>query len=475
MIVPPRFHTARNPDRRTRGREVAKIAAAQGRPFMPWQRIAADVTSELDEFGRYWYDTVVIRVQRQAGKTQMVGDTATHRGLRTRAGRLWYTSQSGRLAGEWFRDEYLERLEAADVFTGRYRSSLRAGGESVCWHHSRAKFQAFPPVRKAMHSKQSDLTIVDEAWAFDAEAGAELRQAIRPTMSTRPGSQLWIVSAAGDDNSAYLSEYVELGRLSLTDPDSRVAYIEYGIPEDADPEDLDTIAAYHPAIGHTIDMAHLVAARADFGADSAGFARAYGTRDTSARVAAFPPGAWTECGRGRTDPDTDRIALAIDCTPDGRRLAVAAAWPTSTGVTVELLYAGPPTQTATDIVRAAAGRDLEVTFDPQSVGTIDVVDDVTAAGVTCKAITAAQMGAACAAITRHVLARTLTHHHQADLTAAADIAAKRPLLDGGFAWTRAKSGGSICELVAATLAVRAAGAPTPTRRKPVARSGTPAR
>ena len=56
----------------------------------------------------------------------------------------------------------------------------------------------FAPTRDALHSRFSDLAVIDEAWAFDATRGAELLQGALPTQKTRPGAQIWIVSAAGE-------------------------------------------------------------------------------------------------------------------------------------------------------------------------------------------------------------------------------------------------------------------------------------
>jgi hypothetical protein len=45
---PPLYATPRDPSRETLGGEVAAIAAQLGKPFMPWQRLVADVAMELD-------------------------------------------------------------------------------------------------------------------------------------------------------------------------------------------------------------------------------------------------------------------------------------------------------------------------------------------------------------------------------------------------------------------------------------------
>src|SRR4029077_6085499 len=99
-----------------------------------------------------------------------------------------------------------------------------------------------------------------------------------------------------------------------------------GLGDDDDPEDLGVVAARHPAYGHTITMSTLVDARADFGADTAGWARAYGNRATLTRESAFPAGVWAAAGRTRLPDLPDRVGLAIDVTPAMDRVALAAGW-----------------------------------------------------------------------------------------------------------------------------------------------------
>src|SRR5699024_9295773 len=193
-------------------------------------------------------------------KTKLEGDVADHRCLTLPRARTWITMQSGKAVDEWMREEHFTNLASAPIFgvpgtaSCRYQLSKRAGSVGVKWPARGSTFTTFPPRRDALHGKQGDLVIVDEAWVHDAVTGADLRQAIRPTMNTRPGAQLWIVSTEGDDSSSYLEDYITLGRESLGREDTRVCFIDYGIPDDADPEDLDVVAKHHPAYGHTIGL-----------------------------------------------------------------------------------------------------------------------------------------------------------------------------------------------------------------------------
>lgn len=485
MTAEPRHHTPRNPDRPTLGHGPAAIARAKGRPQMPWQRDASDVLLELDpETGLPWYGIGVISTQRQSGKTTTEGDIADHRCLMIPRARVWFTMQSGKDAAAWMRDEHFPALAGARGVFGeqgtaacKYRLSKRAGAEGVEWPSTGSTFRAFAPTRDGLHSKQGDLVIVDEAWSFNAERGAELKQAIRPTMATRKGSQLLIVSTRGDASSAYLDEYVALALSGLEDLSSRVALIDYGLRPEDDPEDLDVVASRHPAYGYTIDRRTLEDARADFGSDTAGWARAYGNVGTVTREAVWPAAVWTENGIPRPLEIPGRVGLAFDVTPSGDEAAVVAAWRDEDGhpVVEPLALSRPPGRDLPDLLAAlseARGR-VPVVFDPKSVACLEVADQLARdhPRVEARPVSTAEYAAACSSMIRGVFAREFHHFHDPDLDEQTANLTTRPILDGGVGFARRTSTGSIALPVAAALAVRAFDTLPKPRRKPVARSG----
>ena len=471
----PRLHTQRS-DRPTKGGQVAKIAQAKRAPLMPWQRDAVDVALEVDpDTGLYHYGIVVVTVPRQAGKTKLESDVADHRCLTVPRARVWITMQNGKTVDEWMREEHFASLAAAPVFgvpgsaSCRYSLSKRAGSVGVKWPARGSTFTTFPPTREALHSKQSDLVLVDEAWAHGTETGADLRQAIRPTMATRPGSQLWIVSTEGDDSSTYLEDYLVKARTTIGQPGINVALIDYGIPDDADPEDLDVIADWHPAYGHTLSRAALEAARVDFGDDSAGWARAYGNRRTRTRDSAFPPGLWAAAGTPRVALP-DRAGIALDATPDGARFALGAQWARPDGHRLaEVIEAGDPARDTPAFIAQVVRRHGEgrLIVDRGSVGAVELVDAVARhdPALEVEYTTATQYAAACGSFYRGIIDATTHHFNDPDLDSAAEVAVKRDAGDGGFVWGRKHAAGSVAELVAVTLAGRALDTlPAPLRR-----------
>ena len=188
---------------------------------------------------------MVVLVPRQAGKTLLVSVVAEHRCLTRPGARCWYTNQTGAAAGAWMRDEHVPLLRAVPALAGGVPHAHEPPGPSRCaGPASGSSFTVHAPTRDAMHGKQSDLSVVDEAWAFDALRGDELLQGIGPTQATRRGAQLWIVSAAGDAASAFLADQVTAARAA--GPSERVCLIEYGVPDDLDATDPDVVAGYHP-------------------------------------------------------------------------------------------------------------------------------------------------------------------------------------------------------------------------------------
>lgn len=453
----------------THGWRAAKVAAAKGRPFMPWQREAVDVALEYNPAsGFYRYGTVVVSVQRQSGKTDLEGSVADQHCLWNRNQFVRITMQDGKTADEWMREQHFPSLEDSGLLAGRYAESRRAGAHGVRWTHSRSSFTTFPPIRKALHSKQTDKAFIDEAWALDAETGRDVKQGLRPTMATRyrrpPGAQLWVVSTRGDNRSTFLDEYIARGLASLDDPNSRTCFIDYGLPEGADAEDLAVIAEHHPAFGHTLTMPALIDAQEEFRdaetgvLDLAAWARAYGNVGSDVREFIFPASVWTDAGRPRQTVPS-RAGIALDVSPDGKHAAVGAGWYDGDQGYVELLHAGPVTRDLPELVAAIAkARGVPLFADRQAAAALEVTDAFAQLDALkrpeVKFLNLAQYGSACVTFSRGIFNDTIHHPNDDDLDDAVKVAGKRSLTEGGFGWTRKGAAGSIAPLVAVTVALR---------------------
>lgn len=471
----PRYATERTPERRTRGGRVAKIAAAMGKPFLPWQRAAVDVALELNDDGSWTYPIVVVSVQRQAGKTTMFGPVAHERAATTRDGKCWWTAQTRQDA----RDSWLDMLELIGRSPlGSAATVRKSNGSEAVTYPSGGSFRPFAPTEDALHGKANELVAVDEAWAFDAAEGAALDQAILPTFTTT-GGQLWIISTAGTAASAWLLEYIQRGRAAVrAGRRDTICLIEYGVTEDTaaevqramtaykeDPEAPGVAAAYddalrlvldaHPAYGHTLKLSALKQAAEKM--TPGAFLRAYGNHWTAAVDQVIPAHAW-EAARipaARFDPpEPGSLALTFDVSVDGADSAICAAWRPASGgpVRVDVIDARPGSSWLEARVLELVERWRVPVVGCDGAGPVlDVADRLERRGLDVTRLGTRDYVTACSAFLADVTAGQLEHAGRSALDAAVTAAARRTVGDG-WAFSRRMSAATISPLVAATVA-----------------------
>lgn len=473
--VAPRWATARTPGRRSYGAAIAKVAAAQGKPLQPWQRLIADVATELDEDGSWAYRTVVVTVQRQAGKTTLVGPVNLHRCLTRRHARTWLTAQRRQDGRDTWRDvaEQVAASPLAELFHVR-RSN---GSEELAAHPTGSTFRVFAPSEDALHGKANELVTVDESWAFDGAQGAALQQAILPTFTTT-GGQLWLPSTAGTGASTWLRSYVDRGRAAVEAGErSGIAFFEWSLPP-ADAElvtealtelhrhggvaegelgarvelALDAVMAAHPGQYVRRDAVR-EAARVMAPGE---FLRAYGNVWTLTADRVIADHAWNACrDRELTPPEAGQLALAFDVSVDRTASSIAGAWRTATGQpAVDVLDERPGSSWLVERIEQLARRwRVDVVGCDGAGPALDVADALERRGVVSVQRTRGrEYVAACAGYLAAVDSGQLVHRGTAALDSAVAAAARRELGDG-WAWSRRASSGPIASLVAATLAL----------------------
>lgn len=430
---------------------VCRLCAALGWPVMPWQRDWADVALEIDPDTMEWaYPSVVLVVQRQAGKTTITGGTGLHRTLTGEDRGVWYTAQRREDA----RDNWmllvkrLRRSPLKDLVKVRESN----GSESISVPTG-SEFRIFAPVADSLHGKATDLVMVDEGWAFDEARGDELTQAIVPTFATRPG-QMMVLSAAGTAASTWLIGLRDAGRM-FVDAGRRdtVCYTEYGIGDEVDPADLGAVALAHPGYGYTLRPSGLIHAASTMKPGE--FARAYGSRWTGAAERAIPALLWASGQRaGVPLPGRNGFAVGYDVGLDGNDAAVAIAWRDEAGVAqVELADARP--EAAWLVPRLV---EIEIGHEPRAFaydryGPAAAAGDAAArAGLDQAATTTDDYCVACAALLMELVAGTVKYTPHPALDDAAAAAVKRPVGER-WAWGRRASTSTIAPLVAATIAL----------------------
>lgn len=454
---PPRWATARDPSRLTLGRRVAETSLLLGKPFMPWQRLVADVAHEIDPAtGQLWYRQVIVTVPRQSGKTTEVLAVAVHRALGHRIPQvITYTAQSRIKAREKWEDEHVPILEKSPL-APYFRVRKTTGNEAILWRNG-SKHGIEATTEKAGHGPTLDLGLIDEAFAH---TDSRVEQAMKPAMITRPSAQLWVLSTAGTDKSAYLRGKVNAGRtrceLGML---SRTAFFDWSAPDDADPADPATWRACMPALGiMRADGTGVTedTIRDEFDSmDLADFRRAY----LNQWLDAFPEewlvitGTDWAAAEDRGSSLADPVAFSVDMTPSRSATSVGAA-----GCRLDGLLHGELVDHRPDSDWVLA-RVLELdarwspcawVIDPASAAG-SLITELEAAGIDVLKPSMREITQGCGQFFDSVTAGAFRHVGQPDLTAAVAGAKSRPLSDA-WAWARKNPSVDISPLVAVTLA-----------------------
>jgi phage terminase large subunit-like protein len=442
-----------------------------GRELMPWQRQASQLLNEHNAGVRTRPFTVVT-IQRQAGKTTWLLAEALERCLFGGPfRRVWYTAQNGQYAREKWGELVAELTGPGAPLRRKIESKFTNGTERLIFPNG-STLRPFPPTKDALHSMQSDLVILDEAWKHDAVRGAELMQAIGPTQATRPGAQVVVVSTAGTADSTFLRPLVDRGRGG----DPAVTYLEWGIADDVDPMDLDAVAAAHPAIGRTIDRQFLVDQAGIMAATPGEFARAYGNRWTTTLEQLIPAVAWAAI-RHRDGIPADGVppVLGADVAVDRSAAAVVACWPDLEGTpTLEVVAYGPGTDwVAGRLLELHAAHGSPVVLDGGTGPASTVVDQLRTAEqlpTWVRAVTPREYTTACAQLLDGIGDRTVRHRGDPALDAAVGAAARRTVGEG-WAWSRRLPTTDVSPLIAASLALFGDRHRPPNPVRPVAYAG----
>lgn len=424
---------------------MAAVAAALGRPLHPHQRLIADVAGEVLDDGTPAYPDVGVVMPRRGGKTVLVLARAIRELRRSPQQRAFYTSQSAEDGLKVLRDEWSPLVESSPLrHVLRFRYARGDAGMYVRIGRRRlSRLEVFTPNANALHGRDADLTVVDEAWSFSEARGADIDAGIRPARWARPRSQLWRVSAGGTPDSGYLHQLIDAGRAQVPG----LAYFEWSAdPDDPgyDPRDERLWLATHPGIGTTCSLAVIRADAARMRDSEVERAvLCVWRRSVSTSLLA----GWSDLLAPTANPrDTGApLTLAFDVNPDRTHAAIAAA----AGGVAELVDYRPGTGWLSGRVDQLATR----------YGANVVRDRAGPAGVTTLAdetpthdATAAEVGAACAWLVDTIRAGALAirPHPALSLAFAGARAANRG--DGQTIWVRRDTDADLCPLYALTLA-----------------------
>lgn len=458
-LVQPRYATPRNLERPTYGGHMAAVSALLGRPYLPWQRYVADVAGEIDEHGFFVYSTIIVTAQRQVGKTTFDLGRNIQNCLMGPGRRAWYTAQSGQHASDKWRsmsDDFIRSPRLAALGNRR----LSNGSESITFRNG-STFRPHPPTEDSLHSKQGDTNTLDEIWAFTKLQGDQLLGAITPTFGTRrmlmgQQPQLWLMSTEGTAESTFANPIFDAARKG--DHGERTAFFDFGIPFDADPEDLDTVAKYHPGYNHIFDMQSLIDAREQLKESPGEFARAYGNIRTGATERVIPREAWENAKWHDQIPTGQPICFGAAVGVDAIDATITVSTRTEAGnhTITTIVNDGhqPGTWWVLDRIKELHERH-GAPFAIDRIGPSSALhDEVNRAGIPLIQLDSSLVSGATQRLTTGVTNPNGPTWHYAPHPAfetAAELATRRWIGDGAWVFGRRASIGSISALEAATL------------------------
>lgn len=424
-----------------------------GTPLYPAQQYVADVAGERLPNGRYRYPVVVLTMPRQAGKTVMARTSQVTRAASYDAQRIFYTAQTGLVA----RKRWLENVAAVlDSPLGRFATVKRGQGASSLTFPNRSWVAPFPPTPSSLHSESPHRVDVDELWSFDVEAGDALITAIKPAQLTLRDRQIWLYSAAGDSEaSAFMWSWVLAGRAATDDPAAGIAYFEWSAPDDVDSYDPEVWRAYHPGVGHLIEVEDIADAVSTF-RSRADFDRAYLNRwapmDTHSPI---PTAMWAaRADRALVVPDPGGMALAYDVQPDRVDAAIAAAWRDEFGrpCVAVVEHRADATWLLERVPQLVDKHRPRVTGADARGEARSITDKLRAAGAEVDEISTTDYVTACGSFLTDVTAGGLAHDDSPPLNSAVKGARPRRVGDA-WVWDPLLSTASQAPLRAATIAL----------------------
>lgn len=442
----PRFATGRTAGRESLGSQVAAVAKALGQPLLPWQRLVADVGTELID-GIPAYREIVVTVPRQAGKTTLVLSIQLQRCLGwSSPQRVVYTAQTGQDARKKLLDDQVPLLRSSTLWPAVAKVNRAQGNEGVVFRNG-SRIDVAANTEYAGHGKTLDLPVLDEVFA-DVDDRRE--QAVLPAMITRPAAQLLVVSTMGTDESIYLNRKVELGRSFVeAGRTDGVAYFEWSAAPDDDPADPAVWMSCHPGLGHTIRMQEFKHAHETM--SSGEFLRAMLNVKSVAEHRVIPTLAWDAVNSDDVLVDVP-VCFAVEVSTSRASAVVVAA---AADGSLELVDQGPgATWAASRAVDLATRFNAPVVLDTGGPAA-GLKLELEAAGVQVVGLNTRDVVNACSAFYDAVIEGRVAIRQDVALDAAVSAVSKRRVGDS-FVWARSTLESDTSAVMAASLAFYAA-------------------
>jgi hypothetical protein len=422
---------------------------------MPWQVYALTRALERVEHGYRWQRVGAV-VGRGSGKsTGFLAPRILH-ALVDRGSSVLGLAQNLDTAKETF-DNVLSTLEADPHLKRRIIRAYRGKGDArIELRHpsGRKAIYRLSVTAKGCRGPRADVLAVDEA-AYVSDDVLSAAMYVQMGTANAPWQQIVAVSSAGSDQpdaSGELPWYSRWRAAQVEGTDPGLCWLEWSLPEGADPADESVWPWAVPALGWRITVDEVRSKSGD-----PAWLREVMSRWGVMAQRAIPADLWNplqlvphEVARlDELRPAVGGLALAV--TPDASRTSIAAAYPFNGRTVVKVLDDRPGTSWAVPVAKEWSQRArVPIELDPHGPAG-PLADALAAAGVATELATLDTYAKACAAFLQDVRDGGVAHYAQGALDSAVAAARQR---DVGERWVWARRAGDIAALEAATLAAR---------------------
>ena len=473
----------------TAGFEAIEFAeGVLGLELLPWQKwllIHALETIDAPDGWEFRFQTVIVLVGRQNGKTTLGAVLSLFFLYCLRTGLVIGTAQDLEQAEDTW-SMCVEMAQSNPELSEQVAHVWYTNGSKRLQLTGNRDYRVRASTRKAGRGKSADLVLLDElrehqtwaAWSALSKTGMAKKSAIR-----------WCMSNAGDGTSVVLRHFRLKAHASLGDPDviakdaamdeqpededaSTVGLFEWSAPPDANKWDKEAWAQANPSMGYTVPVRNIRAACAD-DPDDVFRTECLCQWVTASVTPPFPIGAW-EAGVDNASmiADDSPLWFGVDVSDDRTKASVAVCGmraDRSWHVELVAYRAGVGWLQGWFADRAEKYRGMKVAMQSRGAPVAGMADIIGAVeGVEIVPCQGADVAGWCGRFWDAVAALDpnrdgdavqvppVYHRPQPALDMAANVAATRPLGDGAWAWDRKKSLEDVSPLVAATMAYGAA-------------------
>lgn len=306
---------------------------------MPWQRWLAMHALELRADGQFRFDTVVVLVGRQCGKTTFVAALALFNLIwlerRLCAGSaqdLGTAREPLERAFEMLEEHYPDVLPPTrnrGLFTNNNDTKLELCG--------RGKWRVRAAAKNAGRGLSVDGVLLLDELRHMRTAQDGWASLSKTTNAYRGRAQRWAISNAGDDQSGVLNHLQDRGRANATDPQyaGSSALFEWSAPDECELTDLQAYTYSLPALGHTMDAGVILSSLDDDPPEVTRIEML--CQRVPAVNSAVREAAWLAARDAVSfEANRGRVMLGVEVDPDDTHSSVVAAARADDGRTVKL-------------------------------------------------------------------------------------------------------------------------------------------